>query len=138
MQAVISIRGQQATAATVARIEPAAYTKMSALGIEEQRVRVVPQLTSNDALGDGHKVTGRIIMWHVPRALRVPSNALVISQADTSVNVVIDGRAQPQRIQLGARSMDAVEVIGGIEKGTTVVINPPSSLGAGSHVVAAE
>ncbi len=124
--------------ARLVRIEPSAFTKLSALGIEEQRVKILLRPLKQIDLGEGFRATGRIILWRKHQVLRVPSNAIVIDDTDTSVFTVQRGKAQKQRVRLGVRSRDHVELVDGIEKGTTVIVNPPSSLRSGSPVVSVE
>ncbi|MFN4986054.1 MAG: efflux RND transporter periplasmic adaptor subunit [Ignavibacteria bacterium] len=138
MSAVIKLGSTGTVDARVLRIEPSAFTKLSALGIEEQRVKILLRPLMPLALGDGFRATGRIILWRKHQTLRAPSNAIVIDDADTSVFTVKDGRAQKQRVRLGVRSREHVELVDGIEKGTTVIVNPPSSLRSDSRVVSVE
>jgi HlyD family secretion protein len=120
--------------ASVRRIEPAAYTKISALGIEEQRVNLVLIPHQTVPLGDAYRVAIKITLWRADRVLRVPSNSIVVKGADTSVFVTEGDRAVLQRVKLGLKSRDFVEVIYGMKKGTTLVVNPPSSLYSGSRI----
>jgi hypothetical protein len=85
-------------------------------------------------LGDAYRVAIKITLWRADRVLRVPSNSIVVKGADTSVFVTEGDRVVLQRVKLGLKSRDFVEVIYGMKKGTTLVVNPPSSLYSGSRI----
>jgi HlyD family secretion protein len=138
MHASIKREPSDITPAVVERIDPSAFTKLSALGIEEQRVRIVLRPLRMMACGDGYRVSGRITLWRKDSALRVPANALVVQGTDTTVFVVANGRAQKISVRLGVRSKDYAQVVRGIEKGTTVIVNPPLSLTSESRIKQAE
>jgi HlyD family secretion protein len=134
MMALIEAGQAGKITASVRRIEPAAYTKISALGIEEQRVNLVLIPHQTVPLGDAYRVAIKITLWRADRVLRVPSNSIVVKGADTSVFVTEGDRVVLQRVKLGLKSRDFVEVIYGMKKGTTLVVNPPSSLYSGSRI----
>ena len=95
--------GPEALEARVRLIEPSAFTKVSALGIEEQRVNVIADLTApSSALGDGYRVEGRIVVWHSDSVLQVPVSALFRSGDVWSLFVVEDGRARLRRLKLAS------------------------------------
>jgi HlyD family secretion protein len=130
----------------VRRIEPAAFTKVSALGVEEQRVRVLIDLVGLDRaparwrlLGDGFRVGVRIVTVAEERAIKVPVSAVFPSIDDggsgLAVMVVEDGRAQLRRIELGGRNGSEAWVRRGLDAGTTVVIYPPPALQPGQRVL---
>lgn len=138
MMALIETGQAGKITASVRRIEPAAYTKISALGIEEQRVNLVLIPHQTVPLGDAYRVAIKITLWRADRVLRVPSNSIVVKGADTSVFVTEGDRVVLQRVKLGLKSRDFVEVINGMKKGTTLVVNPPSSLYSGSRITTEE
>lgn len=138
MKAEIQLGSTEVASALVLRIDPSAFTKLSALGIEEQRVNIILRPRVPLKLGDDYRVRGRIILWNRPNALRVPANALIVDGSDTSVFVVTNGQAQRRSVRLGLRSRDYAELVWGIEKGTTVIVNPPTSLRTDSRVRQAE
>lgn len=129
----------------VRRVEPAAFTKVSALGVEEQRVKVLIDLVGLDrapaparALGDGFRVTVRIVTLAEERALKVPVSA-VFPVADDggggmAVFVVRDGRAQLQRVEVAARNGGEAWIKRGIDAGAQVVVYPPPALQPGVRV----
>ena len=126
----------------VRRIEPAAFTKVSALGVEEQRVNVIIDLTSPrsqwQALGDGFRVGVRIVTLASDQALQVPASAVFPLPAaeDRSMAVfrIEDGRARLTPVTLRARNGSAAWISDGLARGTRVIIYPPSAVRDGVRV----
>lgn len=121
---------QQPLAGRVRRIEPIAFTRVSALGIEEQRVNVLVDLLTTPApdaseLGDGFRVDARIVLSRIEQALRVPSAALVRDGQGWRVWAVQDGRVTPRQVILKDRNAEygAIEP-GALQAGDTVVMYP--------------
>jgi HlyD family secretion protein len=121
-------------------VEPGAFTKVSALGVEEQRVRALIDLASPAeqwrSLGDGYRVGVRIVVQAEPRALQVPL-AAVFPRSDAAGVAVfaVDGpRARLQPIEVAARSATHAWVRGGLAVGSRVVIYPPATLMDGARV----
>jgi len=111
-------------------VEPSAFTKVSALGIDEQRVNVIVDfLTIPPALGDGFRVEVRIVVWEADAALSVPASALV-QQANATWNVFVleDGRARARTVRIGHRTSGMVEVTGGLPAGAEVVLFPSDNI----------
>lgn len=134
MRAWLDAGGQATIPALVLRVEPAAFTKMSALGIEEQRVNVVLSPLQRVHIGDGYRVVVHVVLWKEADVLRVPSNAIAIDGSDTTIVEVVDGRAIRRTVHLGRRSRDHARVLQGLSEGATVVINPTAKLRTGSRV----
>ena len=133
--------GAPALNGRVLRVEPVAFTKVSALGIEEQRVNVVvvvvavaaPASSASSAqrlgtLGDGFRVDARITLSSEPRALRVPTAALVRDGAQWRVFVVEGGRAVARAVKLQDRNADQAWVQSGLRDGETVLLYPGSTI----------
>lgn len=112
----------------VSRIEPAAFTKVSALGIEEQRVNVIVDLDAREAqrLGDGFRVDARILVFSQADALLVPTAALVRKGEQWRVFVVDSNRATPRQVQWQERNTDVTWIKEGLKAGDTVVLYPGS------------
>jgi HlyD family secretion protein len=114
--------------ATVRRIEPAGFTKVSALGVEEQRVNVVLDVGDSGeegaALGDAYRVEVRIVIWEAPNVLKVPTSALFRDGEQWAVYVVRDGRARHTRIELGRQTGREAEVLSGLSEGARVIVHP--------------
>jgi len=130
--------GPQLLQARVRLVEPAAYTKVSALGVEEQRVNVVLDITSPPeqwrTLGDGFKADVRIMVQTVPDALKVPVSALFPAGARAALYTVADGRARLREVEVLARNGREAWIKSELAPGTEVVLFPPSSLREGQRV----
>ena len=115
-------------AALVDRVEPSAVTKVSALGIDEQRVKVVLALSGPAdqwrQLGHGFRAIVRISLWRGEDILTIPVGALFRDGADWATYVLRDGRAQVQAIDLGERNESLAQVTRGLEPGDLVILHP--------------
>jgi HlyD family secretion protein len=123
--------------ATVTRIEPAAFTKVSPLGVEEQRVNVIAIPASAPAgLGDGFRVNSSIVLWTGESVLAVPSTSLVPIDEGWGVYAVENGRARLRTITLGHQGARSVEVTQGLRAGEAVIRHPDERIRNGTRVVA--
>ncbi len=124
--------------ASVRRVDPAAYTKVSALGIEEQRVDVRLNLTDPPAdwarLGHDFRVMVHIVTWENADVIRLPIGALFRKGSEWSVYKVVDGRAQSTTVVIGHRNSSLAEVVSGIAAGDTVVLHPSDRVADGVNV----
>jgi HlyD family secretion protein len=125
--------------ARVRRVEPAAFTRVSALGIEEQRVRVMLDLLAppdaRPGLGDRFRVLVSLVVWEGDAALQVPQGALFRHAGGWAVFRVVDGRAQLVPVGVGQRSAETAEITAGLAPGDAVVLFPPNTLADGMRVV---
>jgi HlyD family secretion protein len=149
--------GPAALGGRVRKVEPAAFTKVSALGVEEQRVRVLIDITSAQsewtALGDGYRVSVRIVTLAKGKAVQVPVSAvfpLPAGAADTAgetngspasaarfaVFVADGGRARQVPVQLGARNGSAAWIRSGLTQGAQVIVYPSATVRNGVRVAA--
>lgn len=121
-------------------IEPAAFTKVSALGVEEQRVNAVIDIRSAPekwrALGDGFKMDVRVLVQVVENAVKVPVSALFPVGARSALFVVEGGRARQREVEVAARNGTEAWVKSGLTPGTPVIVYPPTALQDGSRVTA--
>ncbi|AHM05487.1 putative RND efflux membrane fusion protein [Roseibacterium elongatum DSM 19469] len=131
--------GDTTLEAVLDRIEPAAETRVSALGIEEQRVDAIFSITSppegRPGLGHGFAVFLRIVEWESDAALQVPLGALFRRGEDWAVFVVEDGIARERIIQIGQRGARMAEVTGGLEEGAAIITHPNDAIRDGVPVV---
>jgi len=122
----------------VERVEPYGFTKVSALGIEEQRVNVIVDITSPrerwPRLGHGYRVEPRIVLWESDDVLRVPLSALFRHEQRWAVFVVEDGRARLRPVEIGQGNGLEAEVVDGLEAGERVVAHPGDRVAPGARV----
>ncbi len=122
-------------AARVRLVEPYAFTKVSALGIEEQRVNVVlDPVDPLDGLGDGYRVEARIVTWSSPDALKVPASAVFRHGEGWAVFVVEGQRIRLVPVEAAESNPREVRIAGGLEAGARVVRHPANELSDGARV----
>lgn len=121
--------------ARVRLVEPAAFTKVSALGVEEQRVNVIADFVDSPGpLGDGYRVEGRIVIWEKADALKLPTSSLFRTAAGWAVFTVEEGRARRRSVDIGQRNALEAQILGGLAAGAVVVRHPPNRLEDGARV----
>jgi HlyD family secretion protein len=124
--------------ARVRNVEPAAFTKTSALGVDEQRVNVVldpdgpPEAWRS--LGDGFAVEIEITVWSRPDVLQVPTSALFRDGAESSVFVVDGARARARHVEVGHRGPIQTEIVSGVQPGEALIVHPGASVREGVAV----
>ena len=127
--------GDSVLQARVRLIEPSAFTKVSALGVEEQRVNVIADLTEPaQTLGDGYRVEGRIVVWENENVLKIPSSALFRTGDGWSVFVVVESKAYLRQVQVGQRTPFEAEVISGLEDAARVIVHPSNEISEAMRV----
>lgn len=121
-------------------VEPAGFTKISSLGVEEQRVLVIVDLTSPAAawqgLGDGYRLDTSFILWEGKDVLQVPASAIFRKGDGWALYVIDRDRARLREVVTGHRNGLAVEVLSGIEAGTRVIAHPDDTVRDGARVQA--
>jgi HlyD family secretion protein len=119
----------------VTRVEPSGRTRISALGVEEQRVDVVGRLhNAPEQLGHQYRVELEFVVWSDPEVLQVPLAALFRMEDGWGTYVAANGRALLRRVQIGARAQEAAVVLEGLEAGERVLVHPPRQLEEGSRI----
>jgi HlyD family secretion protein len=122
----------------VKRIEPTGFTKISALGVEEQRVWVIADIVSPPEqwtrLGDGYRVNARFVLWEADNVLRVPTSSLFRHADGWAVFVVENGRARLQAVETGRRGALRTEVLKGLAEAEMVIVHPDRDLSDGKRV----
>jgi HlyD family secretion protein len=122
----------------VVRVAPSGFLKISALGIEEQRVRVtidlVAPLEAWSSLGHDYRVTVRVVIWKGPDALTLPVGALFRNGDNWAVFAIRSGRARTAPVQIGHRNNRQAEVIAGLSEGDQVVLHPSDRVSDGKRV----
>ncbi len=136
--ATITGWGGAPIAGVVERVEPSAVTKVSALGIDEQRVKVILALTDPaeqwSQLGHGFRVITRIALWREEGVLTIPVGGLFRNGEDWATYVLRDGRARLQKIALGERNENFAQVLGGLHPGDQVILHPSDLVADGVSV----
>jgi HlyD family secretion protein len=130
--------GEQPLEGVVRVVEPAGFTKISALGVEEQRVWVIADITSPreqwQQLGDGYRVEAHFILWEEQDVLQIPASALFRHAEGWAVFAIRDGRARRVAVQTGHGNGLATQVISGIEAGDIVIVHPDDRIEDGVRV----
>ena len=121
-------------------IEPGGFTKISALGVEEQRVRVIADITSPEAewktLGDGYRVEASFILWEGAEVLQVPANALFRLRDGWAVFAIDADVARRTKVEVSHRTGLAAEIVSGLKVGDKVVAHPDETVEDGKPVKA--
>ncbi len=130
--------GGETLTGVVRTVEPGAFTKVSSLGVEEQRVLVIADFTSPpgmwSSLGDGYKVESHFIIWEGKDVLQVPASALFRKGEGWGVFAVKDGRAHERSVDVGHRNGLSAEIISGLSEGTEVIAHPDDAVRDGVRV----
>jgi HlyD family secretion protein len=127
--------GDGSLRARVRTIESSGFTKISALGVEEQRVNIVMDFVDPPGrLGDGYRVDVRIIVWQASDVLTIPTSALFRHGEGWNVFVVEHGRARTRDVELGHRNALQAEITKGLTEGTVVVLHPGNQVADGVRV----
>ncbi len=130
--------GDRTLHARVRRVEPSAFTKVSALGVEEQRVNVLADLTdaaeARVGLGDRYRVQVRVVTVDLPDVLLVSTGAAFRQGTGWAVFTVDEGRAHLRRVELGRRNDTDAEVLSGLTAGQLVALYPGEALRDGTRV----
>jgi HlyD family secretion protein len=135
-KALIEDWGGEPLIGKVRRVDPAGFTKVSALGIEEQRVNVILDFDPSaddrrQRLSHGYRVEVRIVLWEDDDALKLPLTALFRDGERWAVFVEEDDRAQVRQIKIGRRNGLDVEIVDGLEAGVNVVRHPSDQVSHG-------
>ena len=116
-------------------VEPNAFTKISALGVEEQRVNVIGDPTDPPpTLGAGYRIEAAIVTWTGMNVLQIPSSALVRRTAAWQAFVIEDGRARLRKLEIGHRNAEFAEVVSGIKPDERVIVFPSDLVVDGARV----
>jgi len=130
--------GDQPLEAGVRFVEPTAFTKVSALGVEEQRVLVIVDITASPELwhrlGDGYRVEARFILWEAQDILQVPNSALFRYQEKWALFTVENSFARLRVVDPGQRNGLVAQIVSGVSEGERVVTHPDASIEDGTSV----
>lgn len=124
--------------AKVRIVEPVAFTKISALGVEEQRVNVIADpVDPLGPLGDGYRIEARIVIWSADEVTKVTGSSLFRVGDAWHVFIVENGRARERKVKVGQRNQDEAQILSGLDKGATVVRFPSNQIEDGARVTTA-
>jgi HlyD family secretion protein len=130
--------GDRTLVGRVRRVEPAGFLKISALGVEEQRVNVIVDFEdppeARPALGDAYRVEVRVVVAEEKAALKVPTSGLLRQGGNWAVFTAMEGRARLRVIEVGKRNGLEAQVLSGVGEGAAVVVHPPDRLRDGSRI----
>jgi len=130
--------GEQLLEGRVRNVEPVGFTKISALGVEEQRVLVISDFTSPveewQRLGDGYRVEAKFVIWQDDDVLQVPASSLFRYNNDWALFVVEDGRALRREVKVGQRTGLTAQILAGVEQGEKVINHPSDDVENGVRV----
>ena len=130
--------GESTLEGRVRVVEPTGFTKISALGVEEQRVWVVVDLTSPSSawqrLGSGYRVEAQFILWEGGDILQIPSSALFRHAGDWAVFVVDNERAERRKVMIGRRNGLRAQILSGLTEGEQVLLHPDEDIEPGTRV----
>jgi HlyD family secretion protein len=130
--------GREPLEARVRLVEPAAFTKISALGVEEQRVNVIADLVTPKEqranLGDNFRVEARIVTWETNETLKAPSGALFRRGDQWEAFVLEDGRARPRKVSVGRSSGTEMQILDGLKEGEELILYPGDRIRDGLRV----
>jgi HlyD family secretion protein len=130
--------GDKVLRGSVRRIEPAGFMKISALGVEEQRVNIVVDFDDAreawESLGDEYRVEVSVVIWQTDDVLKVPTSSLFRHGDGWAVFAVNGGKAELREVGIGHRTNLHGEVIDGLAAGDMVIAHPPESVADGVRV----
>jgi HlyD family secretion protein len=119
-------------------VEPAGFTKVSSLGVEEQRVLVIADITSPpekwSVLGDGFRMEAHFIIWEEQNILQIPASSLFRSGKDWAVFVEEKGKARKRIVDVGQRNGLAAQILSGLKENEKVLAYPDDSINEGTKI----
>ncbi|MGJ3246311.1 MAG: efflux RND transporter periplasmic adaptor subunit [Elainellaceae cyanobacterium] len=131
--------GEAPLMGTVRTVEPSAFTDISALGVEEQRVNIIVDFNEMPSdLGDGYRTEAQIIVWQDSDILTVPIGALFRCEPDWCVFAVEGNRADRRSVKIGHRNQTAAEVVEGLSEADVVILHPSETIQDGTRVESRE
>jgi HlyD family secretion protein len=128
--------GPKPLRARVRTVEPYGFTKVSALGIEEQRANLIADFVDPpDGLGDGYRIDARIVIWESPSVLKIPASALFRVGQEWNAFVIDNGRARLLAVEVGHRNASEAEITKNLTEGAEVILHPANDLKDDARVI---
>jgi len=130
--------GESKLQGKIRRVEPVGFTKVSALGVEEQRVWVIVDFTSPASrwrqLGDGYRVEASFILWEEDNVLQIPASALFRDGKDWALFAIEGDRAVKRAVQIGQRNGLHAQILSAVNEGDRVIVHPDDQVHDGVRV----
>ena len=130
--------GEKPLTGQVRRVEPVGFTKVSALGVEEQRVLIISDITSDaeqwQTLGDGYRVESRFILWEEEDVLQIPASALFRFDDQWAIFVMENNKAKRRNVTIGQRNGLSAQILDGLTEGEAVITHPDDTIEDGVGV----
>jgi HlyD family secretion protein len=130
--------GEKPLTGQVRRVEPVGFTKVSALGVEEQRVLIISDITSPpevwQTLGDGYRVESRFILWEDQDVLQIPASAPFRSNGQWTLFVMQDNKARQRTVKVGRSNGLSTQILDGLAEGEAVITHPDDTIDDGVRV----
>jgi HlyD family secretion protein len=127
--------GTEPLEARVRVVEPSGFMKLSALGVEEQRVNIIADfLAPSTSLADGYRIEARIVIWERDDIMKLPSSALFRRAGEWNVFVIEGGRARRRAVEIGQRGVVEVQVLRGLDERASVIVHPSDQIDEGVRV----
>jgi HlyD family secretion protein len=128
--------GPKPLRARVRTVEPYGFTKVSALGIEEQRANLIADFVDPpDGLGDGYRIDARIVIWESPSVLKIPASALFRVGQEWNAFVIDNGRVRLLAVEVGHRNASEAEITKNLTEGAEVILHPANDLKDDARVI---
>lgn len=130
--------GEKPLTGHVRRVEPVGFTKISALGVEEQRVLIISDIASDteqwQTLGDGYRVESRFILWDEQDVLQIPASALFRVEDQWALFVMKNSKAKRRNVKVGQRNGLSAQILNGLTEGEAVITHPDNTIEDGVAV----
>ena len=130
--------GEGTLTGVVRLVEPAGFTKVSSLGVEEQRVLVIADITAPPerwrSLGDGYRLEAHFVIWEGKDVLQIPAGALFRSGKEWAVFVAENGKANLRRVEVGQRNGLTAQILSGLKEGDRVITHPDDAVSDGVQI----
>ncbi len=130
--------GEGTLTGAVRIVEPAGFTKVSSLGVEEQRVLVIADITAPPerwrALGDGYRLEAHFVIWEGKDVLQIPAGALFRSGKEWAVFVAENGTARLRKVEIGQRNGLTAEILSGLKEKERVIVHPDDAVSDGAQI----
>jgi len=127
--------GDEEVAGTIQRVEPGGFRKVSALGVEEQRVNVIAEIPTVPGLGNQYRVVVEFELWQEDDVLQAPSSSLFRLESDWGLFVAEEGRAVLKKVEVGKEAGEWTQILSGVLEGDLVITDPDERIEDGVRIL---